>query len=75
MSNPDNATALIETLLHMGANPLEPNEQKLFPYHFAQNLDVFNSLTPTPIDQRCLVLTLARSLALEADKIQLLQVK
>lgn len=74
IENEDNASVLIETLLHLGVNPLEPNEQKLFPYHFAQTLRVFNSLTQPPVEPRGLILSLARSFASEDDKIQLLEI-
>jgi hypothetical protein len=58
--NGPNAVELINELLKAGANPLEPNSQKLLPYHFAQNNLVFEALTPPPIDYQSFMVTLAR---------------
>ena len=60
IENGPNALELIETLLAVGANPLEPNSQKLFPYHFAQNQAIFKALTQPPVEPRSLMLTLSR---------------
>ncbi len=60
IENGPNAIELIETLLAVGANPLEPNSQKLFPFHFAQNQEIFKALTQPPVEPRSLMLTLAR---------------
>ena len=74
IDNDENSIEIIQTLLHLGSNPLEPNQQKLYPYHFAQSQKVFESLTPPPVEPRALVLTLARSLATEEEKIELLDI-
>jgi len=58
--NGENAVELINVLLDSGANPLEPNYQKLFPYHFAQSQEIFSALTPPPLEPRSFMLTLAR---------------
>jgi len=74
IENEINAPNLIQTLLHLGANPLQANAEKLYPYHFAQTEEVFKSLTPPPVEPRALILTLARSFASEEEKIQLLEI-
>ncbi|CBY39268.1 unnamed protein product [Oikopleura dioica] len=67
MNEPD-AVELIQELLRSGANPMEQDSQKLFPYHFAKNKEVFEALTPPPIDRRSYLLTLARSILTEDAK-------
>ncbi|CBY08655.1 unnamed protein product [Oikopleura dioica] len=67
MNEPD-AVELIQELLRSGANPMEQDSQKLFPYHFAKNKEVFEALTPPPIDRRSYLLTLARSNSTEDAK-------
>ncbi|CBY37341.1 unnamed protein product [Oikopleura dioica] len=62
----------IQKLLEDGANPLEPNSQKLFPFHFAQSNQIFEALTEPPVDCRSYMLTLARSKATEKEKIRIL---
>jgi hypothetical protein len=54
------ALPIIERLLKAGHNPLTPNSQKLFPYHFAQSMEVFSALTPPPVEPLSWLLTLAR---------------
>ncbi|CBY15656.1 unnamed protein product [Oikopleura dioica] len=67
-----------DTMIHtyndlIDSDPLKPNSKKLFPYHFAQNEQIFDALTPPPIDRRAYLVTLARSNATEDEKISLLQ--
>ena len=59
MNEPD-AVELIQELLRSGKSPMEQDSQKLFPYHFAKNREVYDALTPPPIDRRSYLLTLAR---------------
>ncbi|CBY08653.1 unnamed protein product [Oikopleura dioica] len=56
-------------LLRSGKSPMEQDSQKLFPYHFAKNREVYDALTPPPIDRRSYLLTLARSNLTEDAKI------
>ena len=58
--NEPDAVELIQELLRSGKSPMEQDSQELFPYHFAKNKEVFDALTPPPIDRRSYLLTLAR---------------
>jgi hypothetical protein len=59
VNNP-HALVIIRNLISSGLTPLVPNSRKLFPYHFAQNLEIFEALTPPPIQRESYLLTLAR---------------
>jgi len=59
-TNEPDALELIQELLRCGKSPMEQDSQKLFPYHFAKNREVYAALTPPPIDRRSYLLTLAR---------------
>jgi hypothetical protein len=50
----------ITQMISAGWDPLEPNSKKLFPYHFAKSLEIFDALTPPPIQKESYLLTLAR---------------
>ena len=60
IANQPYAAEFIPYLISAGSDPLEPNSKKLFPYHFAKNLEVFEALTPPPIRRESYLLTLAR---------------
>ena len=69
IENLDDACQLIETYFECGANPLKPNAQRLFPFHFAQTAEIFQSLTRPPVEPRSLLLLLARANISELEKI------
>ena len=50
----------ITQMISAGWDPLVPNSRKLFPYHFAKSLEIFDALTPPPIQKESYLLTLAR---------------
>ena len=60
IENKPDALEIIQNLVSSGLTPLVPNSQKLFPYHFAQNLEIFAALTPPPLQHMSYLLTLAR---------------
>ena len=60
IANEPHAFEMIQNLISSGLNPLVPNSRKLFPYHFAQSLEIFDALTPPPIQRQSYLLTLAR---------------
>ena len=49
VENLDDSCQLIEAYFDLGANPLKPNAQRLFPFHFAQTAEVFSTLTKPPV--------------------------
>jgi len=60
IENGSNALSKIELLLELGANPLSYNSKKLFPFHYAKTREIFEALTPPPIQRKSTLVLLAR---------------